>query len=245
MNKYFTIILGVVAIGGATWVVLKRPSSNVSSTIGVARSSLARETDEFTRNPDDSTRNDVSLASSNNNAGLNKSNSSTASQPNIKPTIIASQSIPPPVTVKINPGNQLTPPAPSNVSKTAIPAVAPTSFGTGISHTSSSVTLSPALHESQNPVLEVDPGVPLPAAFVPSEGAQKNPTVQAAQQQIADSFAQTVDSAVSKPSNPVNDAAVNDTYFRALQIANEQYRAAYGNDRYNSAGMQATIDAQH
>ncbi len=97
---------------------------------------------------------------------------------------------------------------------------------------------------SQGGVLEVDPGVPLPAAFVPQENVPQTSQSAAAQQQIADSFTQQMDTALSQsPQTPGSDAAVNESYYQALDQANEQFRSLYGNDSYNSSTMKASLDA--
>lgn len=98
---------------------------------------------------------------------------------------------------------------------------------------------------SQESVLEVEPGVPLPAALVPQEASvQQTPQSAAAQQQIADSFAQKMDTALNQqPQSPASDAAVQESYYEALDQANEQFRSLYGNDSYNASTMKASFDA--
>jgi len=89
-------------------------------------------------------------------------------------------------------------------------------------------------------VLEVDHGVPFPAAALPSQGNQ-SPAAAAAQQQLANSFVQNVNAAVNQPG--ITAAAASDSYYQALDLANEQFRALYGNEAYNAAVMKATLDA--
>ncbi len=93
-------------------------------------------------------------------------------------------------------------------------------------------------------LLELDPGVPVPAALLePEEGGQP-PTVVAAQQQIADSFVQQVENALSQPESPAGNAAVNESYYDNLTHANELYRALYGDQAHNQKTMQATLEAK-
>lgn len=92
-------------------------------------------------------------------------------------------------------------------------------------------------------MLEVDPGVPLPAAMLPADEESQSPVVAAAQQQISDSFAQEVDNALSDPETANSDSAVNEAYFESLNAANEQYRALYGEAAYNHKTMQASLEA--
>jgi hypothetical protein len=93
--------------------------------------------------------------------------------------------------------------------------------------------------------LELDPGVPLPAALLQPDAGSQSPTVAAAQQQIADSFVQEVDNALGQPESPAGAAAVNETYYNSLTRANELYRALYGDQAYNAKTMQATLEAQN
>jgi len=92
--------------------------------------------------------------------------------------------------------------------------------------------------------LEVEPGVPVPAALLEPEAGNQSPTVAAAQQQIADSFVQEVDNALGQPESPAGAAAVNKRYFDALTQANEQYRALYGDQAYNHQTMKAILEAK-
>jgi hypothetical protein len=103
---------------------------------------------------------------------------------------------------------------------------------------------NPAVSGAEGSVLEVEPGVPLPAALLPSEEGSQSPTIAAAQQQIADSFVQEVDNALSQPETANSDTTVNDAYYDSLTAANEQYRALFGNAAYNQKTMQATLEAQ-
>lgn len=111
----------------------------------------------------------------------------------------------------------------------------------GAAKTSSSA--GSALSGAETSILELDPGVPVPAALLPSEGESDSPTVAAAQQQIADTFVQEVDNALSQPETPTSDIAVNDAYYDSLNAADEQYRALYGDAAYNQKTMQATMEA--
>ncbi len=92
--------------------------------------------------------------------------------------------------------------------------------------------------------LELDPGVPVPAALLPAGGENRSPAVAAAQQQIADSFVRDVDAALNQPETPAGDAAVNDAYYDSLTRANELYRALHGDEAFNKKTMQATMEAQ-
>lgn len=92
--------------------------------------------------------------------------------------------------------------------------------------------------------MELDPGVPVPAALLEPEAGSQSPTVAAAQQQIADSFVQQVENALNQPESPAGDAAVNETYYDSLTQANELYRALYGDQAYNQKTMQATLEAK-
>jgi hypothetical protein len=92
--------------------------------------------------------------------------------------------------------------------------------------------------------LEVEPGVPVPAALLEPEVGSQSPTVAAAQQQIADSFVQEVDNALGQPESPAGAAAVNESYYDSLTRANELYRALYGDQAYTNKTMQATLEAQ-
>ena len=83
----------------------------------------------------------------------------------------------------------------------------------------------------------------MPAALLPTEGGSQPPTVAAAQQQIADSFVQSVDNALSQPATANNDAAANQAYYDSLASANEQYRALYGDEAFNQKTMQASLEA--
>jgi hypothetical protein len=94
---------------------------------------------------------------------------------------------------------------------------------------------------SEPGAIELDPGVPAPVALMPSQENQ-SPIAAAAQQQLADSFVQEVNAALCQPGT--TDAAASDSYFNALDKSNEQFRSLYGNEAYNSAGMQATLEAQ-
>jgi len=102
---------------------------------------------------------------------------------------------------------------------------------------------NPAASGADASVLELDPGVPMPAALLPTEGGSQPPTVAAAQQQIADSFVQSVDNALSQPATANNDAAANQAYYDSLASANEQYRALYGDEAFNQKTMQASLEA--
>ena len=90
-------------------------------------------------------------------------------------------------------------------------------------------------------VLEVEPGVPVPASIVPP-AANLTPAAAAAQQQLADSIVQQVNSSLAQPG--ATDATASQAYYKAVSNSNEQYRALYGNDAFNRAGVQATTDAQ-
>ena len=94
---------------------------------------------------------------------------------------------------------------------------------------------------SEPGAIELDPGVPAPVALMPSQENQ-SPIAAAAQQQLADSFVQEVNAALSQPGT--TEAAASDSYFNALEKSNEQFRALYGNEAYNSVGMQAALEAQ-
>jgi len=132
------------------------------------------------------------------------------------------------------------PPA-SSTSLAAYPA--PYSTAASPSAQPASTTLSNGdLSGADNAALELDPGVPLPAALVTPEENQ-TPAAAAAQQQIADSFVQAVDAALSDPATSNNDAAINEAYFDSLKRSNEQYRALYGDEAYNRQAMKATMEA--
>jgi hypothetical protein len=90
---------------------------------------------------------------------------------------------------------------------------------------------------------ELDPGVPAPAALMTPQDKQP-PTVAAAQQQLADSFVQNVSDALSQPAIGNNDAAASKAYNDSLNVANEQYRALYGDAAYNRETMRATLEAK-
>ena len=108
-----------------------------------------------------------------------------------------------------------------------------------------STSLSSSAPSAAGPVtLELDPGVPVPAALLPAAEENRSPTVAAAQEQIADSFVREVDEALSQPETPAGNAAVNDAYYDALTRANELYRALHGDEAYNKKTMQATLEAQ-
>ena len=89
--------------------------------------------------------------------------------------------------------------------------------------------------------LELDPGVPAPAALMPPPGGQ-SPEASAAQQQLADSFVRDANAAINQPGT--SDVAASQSYYNALDRANEQYRSLYGNDSYNQQAMRATVEAQ-
>lgn len=88
-------------------------------------------------------------------------------------------------------------------------------------------------------VLEVDQGVPVPAAFMPSQ-ENLSPAAASAQQQLADSF---VANATSPPAAGNSQTTAGQNYYNALSNADEQYRSLYGDAAYNSASIQAGIDA--
>ena len=144
-------------------------------------------------------------------------------------------------------------PANSAVPRNAQPA-SPTSPGSpAYSYAPSSSNPSTLATPSVNPValsgtepatLELDPGVPVPAALLPAEGESQSPTVAAAQQQIADSFVQEVDNALSQPETANSDEAASEAYYDSLTSANELYRALYGDQAYNNRTMQATLESQ-
>jgi hypothetical protein len=89
--------------------------------------------------------------------------------------------------------------------------------------------------------IELEPGVPAPAALMPPEKSLP-PMVAAAQQQLADSFVQDVNASPNQPG--MSDATASDIYDKSLSAANEQYRALFGDAAYNSANIKAGIDAQ-
>ena len=89
--------------------------------------------------------------------------------------------------------------------------------------------------------LEVDLGVPLPAAFFSSPNTQESSAVAAARQQLADSFVQDVNAAISQPAT--TDATASDAYYKAKNRSDELYRSLFGVDAYNRAGIQSAIDA--
>jgi len=89
--------------------------------------------------------------------------------------------------------------------------------------------------------LELDPGVPAPAALMPPPGGQ-SPAAAAAQRQLADSFVRDANAAINQPGT--SDAAATQSYYSALDLANEQYRALYGDAAYNQQSMKATVEAQ-
>ena len=91
-------------------------------------------------------------------------------------------------------------------------------------------------------VLEVDPGVPVPAAALPPPQGNQSPAAAAAQQHIADFFVQDVNAAINQPGT--TDAAASQAYYNALTKANDQYRALYGDAAYNQAGIKAAKEAQ-
>jgi len=91
-------------------------------------------------------------------------------------------------------------------------------------------------------VLELDAGVPLPAALVTPEENQ-TPAAAAAQQQIANSFVEAVDAALRDPATSNDDGAVNEAYFDSLTRSNERFRALYGDAAYNRQAMKATMEA--
>ena len=146
----------------------------------------------------------------------------------------------------VNPGS----PAGSGTGGRASASGIPTDFSSSVANaptTGTSLPGSPVFTGAPGgatSVLEVEPGVSLPAAFVPPENVKQSPQVAAAQQQIADSFANEMDSVLSQTPTPSADAA-SDSYYEALDRANEQFRALYGNEAYNSAAMKATLDAAH
>jgi hypothetical protein len=94
------------------------------------------------------------------------------------------------------------------------------------------------------PVLELEPGVPVPAALLQPEGGSQPSPVAAAQQQITDDFLQEVDEALAQPETVNSDDAVNESYYDSLAYADERYRALYGQEAYNSETMRATLEAQ-
>jgi len=94
-----------------------------------------------------------------------------------------------------------------------------------------------------NTVLELDPGVPMPVAFVAPEENQ-TPTAAAAQQQIADAFVEEVDNTLNESATSNNDAAINEAYYDSLARSNEQYRALYGDEAFNRQVMKATLESQ-
>ena len=89
--------------------------------------------------------------------------------------------------------------------------------------------------------IELEPGVPAPAALMPPEESLPL-TVAVAHQHLADSFVQDVNAAINQPGT--SDAAASDIYDKSLSSANEQYRALFGDAAYNSASIKAGIDAQ-
>lgn len=126
------------------------------------------------------------------------------------------------------------------------PTAASASAGSSIKTTaiSSGTVVAPSMAAAAEPApLELDPGVPVPAALLQPQENQP-PTVAAAQQQLADSFVQDVNAALSQPATGNNDAAASQAYYDSLSTSNEQYRSLYGNDSYNSATMRAMLEAQ-
>lgn len=90
---------------------------------------------------------------------------------------------------------------------------------------------------------ELEPGVPVPAALLPPSSPQ-TPEVAAAQQQIADDFLETVETAINQPQASTSEDVPSEIYYDSLTLANEHYRAMYGNDAFNSTTTQAVMEAQ-
>jgi hypothetical protein len=109
-------------------------------------------------------------------------------------------------------------------------------------------TVPPAVYSGSDSMeleleLELAPGVPVPAALLPAEEETSSPIVAEAQERIADSFVQDLQNVLADPLSAPSDARVNDTYFKSLNNANEQYRALYGDAAFNQKTMQATMEA--
>jgi hypothetical protein len=122
-------------------------------------------------------------------------------------------------------------------------AGAPTFVSSAPAASTATSAVSPATTGSDASVLEVEPGVPLPAAMLPADGESASPAVAAAREQIVESFVQEVDNALSQPETANSDSAVNNAYFDSLTVANEQYRALYGEAAYGQKTMQASLEA--
>lgn len=113
-------------------------------------------------------------------------------------------------------------------------AVSRVSGGVGPSVSAAPTSHSPVSAAGPG-VLEVDPGVPVPAAFMPSH-ENLSPAAASAQQQLADSFVQNV---TSQPAGDNTEQTYNDT----LSKSDAAYQSLYGNEAANRAGMQALLDA--
>lgn len=96
---------------------------------------------------------------------------------------------------------------------------------------------------AESSVLELEPGVSMPAALLDPEG-DESPAAVAARQQIADSFLEEVDNALTKPTTSNDDVAVNESYYDSLRRANEQYRTLFGDEAHNRETSRAALESQ-
>ncbi len=147
------------------------------------------------------------------------------------------------------PGQPATSSSSSSGTRGAIPnsSISNSADATSPGGNSAGAPLSKATTAAPGPdagALELDPGVPAPAALMAAPQGNVSPTVAAAQQQLADSFVQNVNDALSQPAAGSSDDAASQIYYDSLTTANEQYRALYGDAAYNQNTMQATLEAQ-
>lgn len=131
----------------------------------------------------------------------------------------------------INGGSAAQASAPASASVDAIAASVTFSGGSSV---------SPSAHP---PVVELEPGVPIPAALVEPQG-QLPPAAEAARQQVADSFVEDVEESVSAPGLEGDDVGARKKYDEAVSRSNEQYRALYGDAAYNQQGIRAAMETQ-
>lgn len=132
--------------------------------------------------------------------------------------------------------------APQGSASVKSPALRPPLFsptGAQVLTAAPSIAGSPA-NNSEPLALELDPGVPVPAALLPVQDSLP-PAAAAARQQLADSFVRSVNASIAQPGT--NAATASDTYFNSLSKSDEQYRSLYGEEAFNRAVIQTALDA--
>lgn len=224
---------GILAIAASIWCVKHSmdgkaaETSSVSPNAGFTAKTVA---------PHGVSQNIIAAGSSQRNTPQTTSVSSISPQV----TVSASQS---PLSSNSPGSNGSTRSDPIFKGYSAQPATSPSASGSALPPTAIALNDHSAASNADPGALELDPGVPVPAALLTLQ-EKLPPTVAAARQQLADSFVQDVNAALNQPGIGNNDAAVGKSYYQSLSRANEQYRALFGDAAYNQEGMRATMEAQ-